>query len=109
MRGGETNCENGSKVKHQEGHQGPLRVRSRVLCHHQPHQYRVDTMLSSLSHRQSLNWTADHLPRRVLGCWTMYRSFCDGIVTAAGLCTGPIPVHSCGLQPDGGYVYSLIS
>ena len=34
MRGGETNCENGSKVKRQEttGGQGPLRVRSRVLC-----------------------------------------------------------------------------
>ena len=33
-RGGETNCENGSKVKRQEttGGQGPLRVRSRVLC-----------------------------------------------------------------------------
>jgi hypothetical protein len=25
--------------------------------------------------------------------------FCNGIVTAAGLCTGPIPVHFCGAQP----------
>ena len=35
--------------------------------------------------------------------------FCNGIVTAAGLCTGPIPVHFCGPQPDGGYMYALIS
>ena len=34
--------------------------------------------------------------------------FCNGIVTAAGLCTGPIPVHFCGLQPDGGFMYALI-
>ena len=33
---------------------------------------------------------------------------CNGIVTAAGLCTGPIPVHFCGLQPEGGYVYAII-
>ena len=25
--------------------------------------------------------------------------FCNGIVTAAGLCTGPISVHFCGPQP----------
>ena len=25
--------------------------------------------------------------------------FLNGIVTAAGLCTGPIPVHSCGPLP----------
>ena len=25
--------------------------------------------------------------------------FCNGIVTAAGLCTGPIPVHFCGPPP----------
>ena len=30
-------------------------------------------------------------------------------MTAAGLCTGPIPVHFCGPQPDGGYMYALIS
>ena len=34
--------------------------------------------------------------------------FCNEIVTAAGLCAGPIPVHCCGLQPDGGYMYALI-
>ena len=33
---------------------------------------------------------------------------CNGIVTAAGLCTGPIPVHFCGPQPEGGYVYAII-
>ena len=34
LQPGETNCENGSKAKRQEatGGQGPLRVRSRVLC-----------------------------------------------------------------------------
>ena len=73
----------------------------------------------------SLNWTADHFPLCVFGAcfwfgfglsvlllWVL--SFCflcfgNGIVTAAGLCTGPIPVHFCGPQPDGGYMYALIS
>ena len=34
--------------------------------------------------------------------------FCNGIVTAAGLCTGPIPVHFCGPTPAGGYMYAVI-
>ena len=33
---------------------------------------------------------------------------CNGIVTAARLCTGPIPVHFCGPQLEGGYVYAII-
>ena len=35
--------------------------------------------------------------------------WCVFAMTAAGLCTGPIPVHFCGPQPDGGYMYALIS
>ena len=82
-------------------------------------------MLSPLSHRLSLNWTADHFPLCVFGaCFLfgfgfvcsvalgvvfLFVVFLNGIVTAAGLCTGPIPVHFCGLQPDGGYMYALIS
>ena len=30
-------------------------------------------------------------------------------MTAAGLCTGPLPVHFCGFHPDGGSLYALIS
>ena len=29
--------------------------------------------------------------------------------SAAGLCTGPIPVHFCGPPTNGGYLYALIS
>ena len=30
-------------------------------------------------------------------------------MTAAGLYTGPLPVHFCGFHPDGGSLYALIS
>ena len=33
--------------------------------------------------------------------------FCNGIVTAAGLCTGPLPVRFCG-PTHGGHLYALI-
>ena len=80
-------------------------------------------MLSPLSHRLSLNWTADHFPLCVFGaCFLFGFGFvcsvalgvvfffcCVFAMTAAGLCTGPIPVHFCGPQPDGGYMYALIS
>ena len=60
-------------------------------------------MLSPLSHRLSLNWTADHFPFAflvlafclvlvlsvALGVVFLFAVFCNGIVTAAGLCTGP--------------------
>ena len=80
-------------------------------------------MLSPLSIASSLNWIAGHFPRCVFGAccliWFLFGlllcvlSFCllcccNGIVTAAGLCTGPIPVHFCGPQPEGGYVYAII-
>ena len=32
------------------------------------------------------------------GCCFLFSVSCEGIVTAAGLCTGPIPVHFCGHQ-----------
>jgi len=44
-----------------------------------------------------------------LGVVFLCAAFLNGIVTAAGLCTGPIPVHFGGLQPDGGYMYALIN
>ena len=72
-------------------------------------------MLSPLSHHESLNWTADHFPLCVfgacflfgcvfvcfvaLGVFFLFAVLLFGIVTAAGLCTGPIPVHSCGPLP----------
>jgi hypothetical protein len=79
-----------------------------------------------LSHHLSLNWTANHFPLCVVGACFLFGfcfvcsvalgvvsfyllCFCTWIVTAAGLCTGPIPVHFCGPQPDGGFVYALIS
>jgi len=34
-----------------------------------------------------------------LGVFFLFAVFLIGIVTAAGLCTGPIPVHSCGPLP----------
>ena len=34
-----------------------------------------------------------------LGVLFLFAVFFFGIVTAAGLCTGPIPVHSCGPLP----------
>ena len=57
MRGGETNCENGSKVKRQEttGGQGPLRVRSRVLCLSSALKYGL-VLLPSLHEEDSVSW-----------------------------------------------------
>ena len=70
----------------------------------------VDTMLSPHLIISLLNWTADHfLTLLVFGCFVWFACFCvivvafgvvwlfavflQWIVTATGLCTGPIPVH----------------
>ena len=49
-------------------------------------------MLSLLSIASSLNWIAGHFPRCVFAACFL-------------VCTGPLPVHFCGPQPEGGYVY----
>ena len=43
-----------------------------------------------------------------LGVLFLFAVFLFGIVTAAGLCTGPIPVTFVAPIPDGGYMYALI-
>ena len=76
-------------------------------------------MLSPLSHRVSLNWTADHFPLCVsCVCFCFVCVFCvfcfvfcvsEGIVTAAGLCTGPHTSSLLWPPFNGGYLYALIS
>ena len=39
----------------------------------------------------------------------LFAVFLNGSLTAAGLCTGPIPVHFCGPHIDGGSLCALIS
>ena len=73
---------------------------------------------------ESLNWTVDHFPLCVfgacflfgcvlvcsvaLGVFLLFAVFLFGIVMAAGLCTGPIPVHSCGHLPMAANLYASI-
>ena len=71
----------------------------------------------------SLNWIVGHFPHCFFWClfclvcssfvlllcvlFCLLLCFCNGIVTAARLCTASIPVHFGGPPPEGGYLYAV--